>query len=377
MDRRVKFDANNHFRTITQLHGSVWPAVLPFCALNCVNLLIAAVLKKYLISDLKISEDDFTSSLSIIVAFLSVTRVNISFNDYISHRNGLQQIARSARDLVFHSVAFTRGDSSTSAKEWRFTIARETIALLKLMVSALQFESKGEEAWKSSALTADERSVLLHNVGSDNERSSYVLTMFLQSTISSQDQKLNKPLSDVMILKLFAFVSDYTKGYNDIFALLDTGFPFPLIQMCRTFVFLYVFAMPWIMYLGEGSSIGLFPLMIYNFFVTYAFLGLEFVSLEMDDPYGDDPNDLEIGSLAEKVFEDIIMCIEDVDGEEKANILRNYCKFMEDVEECAMDEETPLTKFDVSSFKSPIKEKRSFLLKKASTKRLSTNGYGI
>lgn len=377
MDRRVKFDANNHFRTITQLHGSVWPAVLPFCALNCVNLLIAAVLKKYLISDLKISEDDFTSSLSIIVAFLSVTRVNISFNDYISHRNGLQQIARSARDLVFHSVAFTRGDSSTSAKEWRFTIARETIALLKLMVSALQFESKGEEAWKSSALTADERSVLLHNVGSDNERSSYVLTMFLQSTISSQDQKLNKPLSDVMILKLFAFVSDYTKGYNDIFALLDTGFPFPLIQMCRTFVFLYVFTMPWIMYLGEGSSIGLFPLMIYNFFVTYAFLGLEFVSLEMDDPYGDDPNDLEIGSLAEKVFEDIIMCIEDVDGEEKANILRNYCKFMEDVEECAMDEETPLTKFDVSSFKSPIKEKRSFLLKKASTKRLSTNGYGI
>lgn len=97
----------------------------------------------------------------------------------------------------------------------------------------------------------------------------------------------------------------------------------------------------------------------------------------MDDPYGDDPNDLEISGLVEKVFEDIIMCIEDIDGDEKAKILRNYCKFMEDVEECAMDEETPLTKFDVSGFKSPIKEKRSFLLKKASAKRLSANGYGI
>lgn len=238
MDRRVKFDADNHFRTITQLHGSVWPTVLPFCALNCVNSLLAAALKKYVISEIKISEDDFTSSLSIIVAFLSVTRVTISFNDYISHRNGLQQIARSARELVFHSVAFTRGDSSPSAKEWRFTIARETIALLKLMVSALQFESAGKEAWKSSALTADERTVLVHNVGGDNERSAYVLTMFLQSTISSQEQKLNKPLSDFMQLKLFGFISDYTKAYNDIFALLDTGFPFPLIQMCRTFVFL-------------------------------------------------------------------------------------------------------------------------------------------
>jgi predicted membrane chloride channel (bestrophin family) len=135
MERRVKFDATDHLRTITQLHGSVWPSVLPFCALNCFNLLIVALLKKYYIPALKITEGDFTSSLSIIVAFLSVTRVTISFNDYISHRNGLQQIARSARGLVFHSVAFTRGDSSPSAKEWRFTIARETIALLKLMVS--------------------------------------------------------------------------------------------------------------------------------------------------------------------------------------------------------------------------------------------------
>ena len=253
-----------------------------------------------------------------------------------------------------------------------------SILYLKLYL-ALQFETTGKEAWKSSALTADERSVLVHNIGNDNERSAYVLTMFLQSTIGSQEQKLNKPLSDVMQLKLFSFISDYTKGYNDIFALLDTGFPFPLIQMCRTFVFLYVFAMPWVMYLGDGSTIGLLPLMVYNFFVTYAFLGLEFVSLEMDDPYGDDPNDLDIESLALKVFEDIIMCIEDVDGDEKANILRNYCKFMEDAEECAADEETPLTKFDVSGFKSPLKEKRSFLLKKASSKRLgtTTTGYGV
>jgi hypothetical protein len=64
--------------------------------------------------------------------------------------------------------------------------------------------------------------------------------------------------------------------------------------------------------------------MVLVFFITYAFVGLEFVSIELDDPYGDDPNDLDILGLAKTVFEDIYICIYDCDGEESAKGLKKY-----------------------------------------------------
>ena len=117
--------------------------------------------------------------------------------------------------------------------------------------------------------------------------------------------------------------------------------------------------------------------MVYCFFVTYAFIGLELVSIEMDDPFGDDQNDLDILSLYEKVFKDIIMCIEDIDGNGNAYLLKKYSKvvkkldgstrhmqFGKDNSSRSFDEEggsTPL----LSGMKSV--EKRSHLFRRASS----------
>ena len=79
--------------------------------------------------------DDFNSSLAIIVAFLVVSRSTLVYNDYLGHRAGLQACARASRELVAHVAAFTRKDTDPKAKEWRFDIARETLALMRTMVT--------------------------------------------------------------------------------------------------------------------------------------------------------------------------------------------------------------------------------------------------
>lgn len=172
--------------------------------------------------------------------------------------------------------------------------------------------------------------------------------------------------------------------------------------MTRTIVFLYVFALPWILYDGEHgkylektfhhskrslshtnkliqntAEVNFISSMVYCFFVTYAFIGLELVSIEMDDPFGDDQNDLDILSLYEKVFKDIIMCIEDIDGNDNAYLLKKYSKVVKKLDESkrhlqfgkdnssrSFDEEggsTPL----LSGMKSV--EKRSHLFLRASS----------
>jgi len=76
---------------------------------------------------------------------------------------------------------------------------------------------------------------------------------------------------------------------------VTTPFPFPLVQMTRTFLFLWVFTLPFAL----TYDIGQFPaLLMIVFFVTYGFIGLEFVSIELDDPFGVDDNDFDVEGLA-------------------------------------------------------------------------------
>ena len=81
-----------------------------------------------------------------------------------------------------------------------------------------------------------------------------------------------------------------------------------------------------------SADLDFYPTMVYSFIVTYAFMGLELVCIEMDDPFGNDANDLNVASLVEKVLKDITMCIEDVDGDEKADLLKKYVTIMDTLE---------------------------------------------
>jgi hypothetical protein len=145
--------------------------------------------------------------------------------------------------------------------------------------------------------------------------------MFIRSTIASNVEFLDTPLHVNKELKLYSFVSDFITAYANLMKLVNTQFPFPLAQMNRTFVFLWAYTLPWVLY---HDDISIPSLIVLVFFITYAFVGLEFVSIELDDPYGDDPNDLDILGLAKTVFEDIYICIYDCDGEESAKGLKKY-----------------------------------------------------
>ena len=58
--------------------------------------------------------------------------------------------------------------------------------------------------------------------------------------------------------------------------------------MTRTFLFAWVFSLPLVL-VGENDS--WVECLVLTFFCTYGFLGLEYVNMELDDPYGNDPND--------------------------------------------------------------------------------------
>jgi hypothetical protein len=115
---------------------------------------------------------------------------------------------------------------------------------------------------------------------------------------------------------------------------LTTPFPFPLAQMARTFLFFYVFTVPFAL-LHDVSIPAAHCVVI--FFLTYGFMGLEYVSIELDDPFGSDDNDFKNLRYAQTTFEDCYAIILDMDGPEWLDKLRLK---MNDPREEGLPEET-------------------------------------
>merc|ERR1719491_1179874 len=120
--------------------------------------------------------------------------------------------------------------------------------------------------------------------------------------------------------KLLGHVTEFTNGYHGLNQLISTPFPFPLVQMTRTILFVWLFTLPLSLLKDAGIP---WEDMIMIFFVTYGFLGLEYVSIELSDPFGDDDNDFDNLGMAQRVYEDIYMTLRKTDGWKPAESLRN------------------------------------------------------
>jgi len=90
--------------------------------------------------------------------------------------------------------------------------------------------------------------------------------------------------------------------------------------MGRTFLFFWVFTLPFAL-VNDMGEVRVADLAII-FFLTYGYVGLEFVSMEMDDPFGDDENDFNHVGMARAVIEDIYLVVYDSCGGEEASRLR-------------------------------------------------------
>ena len=66
---------------------------------------------------------------------------------------------------------------------------------------------------------------------------------------------------------------------------MTTPFPFPLVQMSRTVMFVYVYTIPFALLSLDSTNIHV-KVIVMAFIIAYGFVGIELVSIELDDPFG-------------------------------------------------------------------------------------------
>mmetsp|Transcript_14581 Transcript_14581/g.29175 ORF Transcript_14581/g.29175 Transcript_14581/m.29175 type:complete len:350 (+) Transcript_14581:127-1176(+) len=316
----ITYNGEDTLNLIFSWRGTVWKKVMWNCLFNVLVTLIIWYLKTREISDLTFN-DKGHSFMAIMVSFLIVTRFNIAYKRFMESSQYLSKLGTACRELIQHTVIFSRYEKSTKAATWRFEITRQTIAMLELtrdfLIATARTKKNVLEIYqnkKHKNMAKKECQFLINSFeGSSVETSPLLFALFLRTTIASNREYLDTSLRPQYELKLLAYVGDFVKAEHGLMNIDDTPFPFPIVQMCRTLLFAWVHTLPFA--LGNDmrtSQLGIGANMAIIFFVTYGFLGLEYVSMEMDEPFGDDLNDFEICQQTQKVFKDIIVYLEDI-----------------------------------------------------------------
>eukprot|EP00545_Synedropsis_sp_CCMP1620_P004916 CAMPEP_0119006202 /NCGR_PEP_ID=MMETSP1176-20130426/2162_1 /TAXON_ID=265551 /ORGANISM="Synedropsis recta cf, Strain CCMP1620" /LENGTH=467 /DNA_ID=CAMNT_0006958091 /DNA_START=20 /DNA_END=1420 /DNA_ORIENTATION=+ len=335
--RDLSYDQSNHVVVLLRMYGSIWPKVLPYCIANVIWTFLIYYLSKNTALDLTLQSNAAHTFMSTLVSFLVVSRSNITYARFMESRQYMGDLCTACRDNISMACNLTMYDESDGAKQWRRDLAYNTIVMLRTVNAVINYQStdesfdEGHEAvntvvstkknsFKMTDWFESERTTV-----DENFRAPTILADKVRGSILKQRTKkyLKATLASGEELLLLGKVNDFLNAFQGIKKLMTTPFPFPLVQMTRWFLFAWIFTIP--MTLTEAMHY-ISETMVVVFFITYGFLGIEYVSIEMDDPFGDDASDIDHSGLAEMVYEDIYLAIVKADGQGDALKLRRQIR---------------------------------------------------
>jgi putative membrane protein len=278
----VVYDASSSYKVLFQLGGSVWLQVLPYCI---ANVLLTGVIYWCIQKEWQVSFSPQGHALmSLIVSFLVVSKINLAYERYMHARTAVGKSMQHIRELNQLAVVFTEYDTSTAANNWRFGIKTQSISLLNHTVRAIKDEEK-------ALIFAQGAS---HNLAAEDPLTH---VKFLRSQICSGSSVLPTEMPLLEKSKLLDTLSRFVDSHEGMLKLASTPLPFPLVQMGRTFLFLWIFSMPLV--LVGHVFYDLYSTVVFVFFLTYGFIGLEFVGMQMLNPFGDGINDIGLEAIAQ------------------------------------------------------------------------------
>ena len=293
-----RHSSTNLWVVLFHVEGNILFRVLPFCIINCLLLALVDHFRKR--DNLGFSPTGH-GLLTLLVSFLVINKVNLAYERFREARHHVGNAFLQLRELnqlaiCFSGVHLTDSDQEyhDTVQRWRSQHAANSILLLDCMKRVIQNEqlakylARNKQKYlndNSDICTTDPLTVahsmrlhLYHNNSNNTSAGGGGVRLELLERVS-------------LVNKLDSLLESYRK----LLELASTPLPFALVQMGRAFLFLWTFSMPLV--LLQGPFTDLWTAMVFLFFLTYGFIGLELVSMKLTSPFGDGPHDIQVTNL--------------------------------------------------------------------------------
>lgn len=289
----IYYDSNYFgLNLLFKLQGSVFPrgaliAILPTA--------ITIVLRRGWVPGIDLPEDLLPTSLyntfTWVLGFVIVFRTGVAYNRYWSGINELRQMATEWYDACSQTIAF----SSTSKKEW-------------VMVSAFQncavrlFSLLHCTALQDIAVLEDENFEIVNLEGLDPELVRHVakiqnaadrvevILQWIQRLILQGCSDGVVPTPPPIVSRSFQQLNGGMVAYARMMSIAETPFPFPYAQLITALLMMHYIMTPVLLATIKAPDDSLPPL--FAFISVFALWALNLIAQEIEQPFGDDPNDL-------------------------------------------------------------------------------------
>ena len=172
--------------------------------------------------------------INLLVAFLVVSRVNVSIARYNEARNYLTVMYKESRELIQNTVVLSSCEVDAKAKEWRHKVSYRTCMLLRIAMGVIEYCEHHINVWNLAELDDLDRAEITRFLfvatdGSqnalkwahgprtefeENMRVPIALAYLLRKEVRRHRSELGKALEAPQELKLLSAVDNFMVGYH-------------------------------------------------------------------------------------------------------------------------------------------------------------------
>ena len=280
--------AQNLFYILLERDENLFLKVLPYCFWNCAFLAVVAWWEVFDDTTINISATGH-GLMAMLVSFLVISKVNLAYERFKHARHMVGTALLRLREL--HQLVLTLS-SSGDEEQFDHLMDEKQENLRQQQVAAWTMACTD----KIVALVQATRQVpkspeWARHLARDNVKPSdktlidpMELVHDLRWHLHFQSKRCRLPMVVLERLALQRKLGEYVDAYDQVLELASTPLPFLLVHMGRVFLFLWIFSMPLV--LRHGPFADFVSALIFLFFLTYGFIGLELLSMHLAAPFG-------------------------------------------------------------------------------------------
>ncbi len=272
----IDYDAQNWLGILAKARGSVWPRLLGRMFLAGGFGGAAVALEHFTEFQLNPVAHGL---IGVALGLLLVFRTNASYDRFWEGRKLVGQLVVATRDLV-RQIAAQVDDAEARAE-----LRRLILAFYRLSVQRLR--EQDDLAAVSNWLTDEERSRL-----AEVAHRAPVVATWISRRLAALSTSRDGAAGEMRLHRMDQNLTQMITALSGCERIRFTPVPFAYAQHIKLFLTVFCFTSPFAMVGGMG--LWTVPAVVV---LTLALFGIDEIGVEIEDPFGDDPNDLPLDAI--------------------------------------------------------------------------------
>lgn len=227
------------------------------------------------------------------LGLLMVFRTNTAYDRYWEGRKLFGSMVNASRNTILHLMAVMDTNDPDSIQLIK-TIAELTVAFDETVKQRLQDDHNLEEVLDHLALLSEEETKILQ----DSKHLPLSIMLIMRNIIYKEI--VPRMLTRDALVPLENQLNALLENMGGLDRIRRTPMPYAYVVHLKSLLTIFILTLP----IGMVDAVGWYtPLVIA--ITTFGLFGIEEIGVEIEDPFGDDPNDLPLDGICESLHNNL------------------------------------------------------------------------